>query len=86
MKYLALGVAVLLGGCSTSQTANFDNLVTTLHNVGCHSTVNIALNAGAVNPGSGFQAQGSFDCPGATTPAASTPAAPPAAPTASFLR
>jgi hypothetical protein len=72
MRVLALAVAALLSACSTTGTQNFDNVVTTLHNNGCHVTVNMAVQAGAVNPGSGFQAQGTVDCSPATSPGSST--------------
>ena len=57
---------LLLGACSTTQDAAFTNSVVALTQAGCHLTVNLAAQAGAINPGSGLQFQGSADCPGAT--------------------
>ena len=94
-RLIALAVVAALGvglsACSTATDAAFTNSIVTLTKAGCHLTVNIAASAGAVNPGSGVQFQGSADCPstlgvvpgrvGAELPGRSE-----AAPTASFLK
>lgn len=87
----ALGASALLAGCSTTQTASFDSMVSTLHKADCHITVNIAAQAGVTNVGSGVQFQGSADCPGASPPAAgrvgvALGATEQPAPSASFLQ
>lgn len=85
-------VALLLGACSTASQTTFTDNVIALTKAGCHLTVNISANVAAVNPGSGFQAQGSADCPGAVTsvPAGArlgvTEGGERAAPVASFLK
>jgi hypothetical protein len=66
----ALALVAVCGGCTTTSTNNFDKTITTLHDDGCHATVNLSAQAGAVNPGSGFQFQGTIDCPAASSPAA----------------
>jgi len=88
MKFaLFLSPLILLGACSTTGDQAFTNSVVQLTQAGCHLTVNIAAQAGAVNPGSGIQFQGSADCPGATSPTPVTPAAAEhSAPAASFLK
>lgn len=94
MKAIIVGaVALLIGACSTASQTTFTDNVIALTKAGCHLTVNISANVAAVNPGSGFQAQGSADCPGAvmTVPlngrlGATTPNAEHAAPVASFLK
>lgn len=76
-KAIAL-VMLGLGACSTTSTTNFDKVVTVLHDDGCAVSISISAQAGAVNPGSGFQAQGDVNCPGTTTgttPPATTPPA-----------
>ena len=92
MKLAVLALAAplaLLGACSTTTDSAFTNSVVQLTQAGCHLTVNIAAQAGAVNPGSGIQFQGSTDCPGATS-ATSVPASAlrseQAAPSATFLK
>jgi hypothetical protein len=66
MKSFLLLIPLMLGACSTTGDAAFTNSVVALTQAGCHLTVNIAAQAGAMNPGSGIQFQGSADCPGAT--------------------
>lgn len=96
MKLMILAAVVAiplgLGACSTTGDAAFTNSVVQLTQAGCHLTVNIAAQAGAVNPGSGIQFQGSADCPGATAAQSVTPKtaadvrAEQAAPSATFLK
>jgi hypothetical protein len=92
LAVVALAATLLCGACSTTSDEAFTNSVVQLTQAGCHLTVNIAAQAGAVNPGSGIQFQGSADCPGATSatpvPAAGITVKPAeqAAPSATFLK
>jgi uncharacterized protein YcfL len=92
MKHMILLTTLLLTACSSAQDAAFTNSIVTLTKAGCHLTVNLAANAGAVNPGSGVQFQGSADCPstlgvlGNNRPMAELPGGEHAAPTATFLK
>jgi hypothetical protein len=92
MKPIVLIAALLLAGCSTATDQAFTNSIVTLTKAGCHLTVNLAAQAGAVNPGSGVQFQGSADCPstlgraGVERPMVILPSAEQPAPSASFLK
>ena len=86
---LLLAPLFLLGACSTTSQQTFTDDVIQLTKAGCHLTVNLAANAGAVNPGSGVQFQGSADCPGQAAAAPVLGAkvgGEQAAPAASFLK
>lgn len=80
MKRLALFALLGLAGCSTTQTTDFNSMVTALNQAGCHVTVNIAASAGVASLSSGVQFQGSADCPGATSSPSGAPPAAAAAP------
>jgi len=78
---LLIGACLIIGlaGCSTTQTNDFDSMVSALNAAGCHVTVNVAASAGVANIGSGVQFQGSADCPGHESSTSSAPPATPAA-------
>jgi hypothetical protein len=83
--------ALALAGCSTAQDVAFTDSVVALTKAGCHISVNLAANAGAINPGSGVQFQGSADCPGTAPvvggpPGAVRPGSDKPAPSATFLK
>lgn len=65
---LFLAPLLLLGACSTTGVENFDKVVTTLHDNGCHASVNMTVQVGAINPTSGFVVTSLVDCAAATSP------------------
>ena len=61
---LALSGSVLtLGACSTANTTNLDDFITTMSKTNCNVHISTAATVGAMNPGSGFQFQAQADCP-----------------------
>lgn len=69
----ALSASVMLSGCaSTEQAGSFNSIVEELKH-GCHVTVSFQAMAGAMNPSSGVNLQGSADCPVSAIPAPAAP-------------
>ena len=71
---LTLGaLAFLLAGCaSATQATTFTTIVRELK-TNCHVTVSFQAQAGAMNPSSGVNLQGSADCPVTASPMSLAP-------------
>lgn len=59
---VAAGALALTGCASAQQAQSFTAIVEELKS-NCHVTVSFQAEAGAMNPGSGVNLQGSADCP-----------------------
>ena len=46
----ALGACLALGGCSTANTQNLDDFITTMSKTNCHVVISTAASVGAMNP------------------------------------